>query len=203
MKQSEKTAITNDRIMAAAMDEFGEKGYAGASLNNICAAGIPKGSLYHNFRNKDELYLACVGRCFSALTDSLGRADTDGDLRKYMAARLDFFKSNQNEAHIFFDAVLQPADALRGPIEELRAGFDEFNRAVYRKALDALTLRRGVSEQDALDYFSMLQTMFNGYFSSPAFRDLSLAEKTEAHERRLERLLELLLYGVAEREAAL
>lgn len=35
------------------MQEFGSKGYRGASLNTICEAGIPKGLLYHNFKNKD------------------------------------------------------------------------------------------------------------------------------------------------------
>ena len=58
MKKEEKTGLTKERILLAAMEEFGEKGYAAASLNNICAAGIPKGLLYHNYENKDALYLA-------------------------------------------------------------------------------------------------------------------------------------------------
>ena len=66
MKKEEKTELTKERILTAAMEEFGEKGYAAAALNNICAAGIPKGLLYHNYENKDALYLACVKRSFSA-----------------------------------------------------------------------------------------------------------------------------------------
>ena len=37
MKKEEKTELTKERILTAAMEEFGEKGYAAAALNNICA----------------------------------------------------------------------------------------------------------------------------------------------------------------------
>ena len=43
MKKEEKTELTRKRILAAAMKEFGENGYQGASLNRICDIGIPKG----------------------------------------------------------------------------------------------------------------------------------------------------------------
>ena len=43
MKKSEKTEITVARMLASAMEEFGKRGYAGGSVNNICKAGINKG----------------------------------------------------------------------------------------------------------------------------------------------------------------
>lgn len=52
MKKAEKTELTKKKILHRAMQEFGSKGYRGASLNAICEAGIPKGLLYHNFKNK-------------------------------------------------------------------------------------------------------------------------------------------------------
>ena len=58
MRKETKTERTKERILAAAMDEFGSKGYAASSLNNICNAGISKGLLYHNFKSKDDLFLA-------------------------------------------------------------------------------------------------------------------------------------------------
>ena len=71
MRKEEKTERTKERILVAAMDEFGSKGYAASSLNNICNAGISKGLLYHNFENKDELFLACVRQCFHSLSEYL------------------------------------------------------------------------------------------------------------------------------------
>ena len=64
MKKAEKTERTKERILQAAMEEFGRKGYAAATIGAICSEhGIAKGLLYHNFVGKDDLYLACVSRC--------------------------------------------------------------------------------------------------------------------------------------------
>lgn len=101
-KKEEKTERTKQKILAAAMEEFGTNGYAGASLNNICSVGIPKGLLYHNFKNKDSIYLACVGQCFSTLTEYLRAADIGSDLQKYMDARLRFFHEHEKETRLFF-----------------------------------------------------------------------------------------------------
>jgi len=44
------------QIVEAAVAEFLEKGYAGASMEAIATrAGISKGGLYHHFRNQDEV----------------------------------------------------------------------------------------------------------------------------------------------------
>lgn len=74
MKKEKKTELTKKRILSLAIQEFGTKGYKGASLNSICEAGIPKGLLYHNFKNKDALYLSCVELCFHSLTQHLKMA---------------------------------------------------------------------------------------------------------------------------------
>ena len=43
----------------------------------------------------------------------------------------------------------------------------------------------------------MMQTMLNGYFSSPAFCNISLEEKMDLHEKLLPQLLDFILYGIA------
>ena len=49
MKKTEKTKLTVSKIIEAAMNEFGQNGYAGGTINNICKTGINKGLIYHNF----------------------------------------------------------------------------------------------------------------------------------------------------------
>ena len=67
MKQEEKSALARRRILDAAMREFADKGYEGASLNTVCAEnGISKGIIYHHFRDKSELYLLCVAAAVAA-----------------------------------------------------------------------------------------------------------------------------------------
>jgi AcrR family transcriptional regulator len=50
-------AAQQDAILAAALEEFSEHGFAQASLNRIiAAAGISKGALYYSFDGKEDLY---------------------------------------------------------------------------------------------------------------------------------------------------
>ncbi|MEG1845251.1 MAG: TetR/AcrR family transcriptional regulator, partial [Clostridia bacterium] len=64
------------------------------SVNTICTAGdISKGILYHYFRDKDELYLACVQELFDRLTEYL--TDALGDVSGTETAQLErYFDAN-------------------------------------------------------------------------------------------------------------
>ena len=65
LKQSEKTKRTKEKIMAAAMEEFGTKSYDAASLNTMCIENqISKALSYHKFNNKYQLYMQRVGKCY-------------------------------------------------------------------------------------------------------------------------------------------
>ena len=51
----------DDKIVAAARQEFLEKGFRGASLHQIAArAGITTGALYTRYKNKDALFCSLV-----------------------------------------------------------------------------------------------------------------------------------------------
>lgn len=60
MKQAERAELTRQKIIRAAMKEFGANGYRGGTIGNICKTGINKGLIYHYFSSKDDLYLECV-----------------------------------------------------------------------------------------------------------------------------------------------
>lgn len=62
MKRIEKTKLTISKILEAAMKEFGMNGYTGGTVNNICKHGINKGLIYHNFKDKDDLYPTYLDR---------------------------------------------------------------------------------------------------------------------------------------------
>ena len=56
MNREEKNALSRQRILEAALEEFSQKGYEAASLSNVCAEkGISKGIIYHHFKDKDAL----------------------------------------------------------------------------------------------------------------------------------------------------
>ena len=60
-----------------------------------------------------------------------------------------------------------------------------------------LTLRDGITTEDALSYSHLMQTMLNGYFSSPACQNVVLKEKVKMHETIILKLFDFMLYGIA------
>lgn len=200
MKKSEKTEITIARIMESAMVEFGTNGYAGGTVNNICKAGINKGLIYHNFSGKDEIYLECLKKSSEKFVEYVYAKDGAEDLKKYMTVRMEFFQTFPKEAHILFDALLNPPSHLSGEIAEALTEFNRLNDRICRKTLDRVILRNGIEMEDALSYFHLMQTTLNGYFSSPAFQNVVFTEKVKKHETIIPKLLDLMLYGIAEGE---
>lgn len=200
MKKSEKTEITIAKIIESAMAEFGKNGYAGGTVNNICKTGINKGLLYHNFTGKDELYIICLKRSCEKFSEYVYANDGTTDLKKYMTVRMDFFNSFPNEAHIFFDALLNTPPHLSEKINKSFAEFNTLNDSICKQTLDSIVLRKGIKMEDAFSYFHLMQTLLNGYFSSPAFQNVVLNEKVKKHEKIIPQLFDLMIYGIAEGE---
>lgn len=197
MKKSDKTELTISKIMEAAITEFGQNGYAGGTMNNICKTGINKGLLYHNFSGKDELYLTCVNFSCKKLIQHIQERNGAKNPESYLAARMDVFALYPDEAHIFFEALLCPPSHLSTEIRPAISEFTKLNEQIINTTLDAVTLRSTVAKDDAVSYFHMMQTMFNGYFSCPAFYHITLEEKMKLHEKILPQLLDFMLYGIA------
>lgn len=201
MKKEEKTELTRERIINAAILEFGSKGYEGASVNNICNDnGISKGLIYHNFKSKDEIYLLCVKRCFDTITTYFQQEKLDGELQQYMELRLRFFSEHPHYARIFFESVLQSPKHLKEEIRVLKRNFDELNMKIYRLAISKLTLRDEVTEQEALEYYNMVQNMFHGLFQYGIFNNDDFNVIMDTHETKLAKILDLMIYGIAKEE---
>lgn len=70
---TEESALGDDvrrRLLDAAAEEFGERGYEGARVADIARrAGLTTGAIYNRFRGKDDLLIAAVGE--SVLLDEV------------------------------------------------------------------------------------------------------------------------------------
>ena len=200
MRKEEKTEITRNRIFAAAIQEFGTRGYALGTVNNICRCGINKGLIYHNFKDKDTLYLQCVKKCCDELI-----AFVSGNMEQmcfvdYMSARMRFFSEHEWEAAVFLEACTNPPGHLEEKIRQICREFDEWNQAVFERELDRFELRNGVSREDALAYFLQLQKVYNLSFAGKQDPSVPPRERISLHEANIKKTFDLLLYGIAKGE---
>ena len=70
----EKLTATLEKIQEAAMDEFLNKGFLGASLRQIVKnAGVTTGAFYGYFSSKEALFASIVGQVYGG-ADLLCRA---------------------------------------------------------------------------------------------------------------------------------
>ena len=199
MKQEEKTQRTKNKIYEAALREFGTNGYAAGSVNRICEAGINKGLIYHNFKDKDELYLECVKKSCEAFISYIVLHKGEEGFVEYMNTRMHFFAEHENEAALFLETRTHPPYHLREQIQDIYAEFDDLNMAILERELCRHSLRQEVSREEALRYFLLIQKAYNFDFMHKLHPDMSVQEQIALHEKDLYKIFDLLLYGIAQR----
>lgn len=202
MTREKKNLRSRRRIIDSAIEEFGDKIYGEASINSICKRGeISKGIIYHYFKDKDDLYLTCVRESFDKLIEALNSKEYDFNIKKdikgYLSLRHRFIQENPNYGNIFFNAVLHPPKHLTEEIREMKNTLDDLNINYYRQALKNVDLREDVSEEDAVEYFMMLQETFNIYFQNKLYDGLDIKDLIEEYEQKLGKILKIMLYGIA------
>ncbi len=140
MNREEKNLQMRNKIMQAAIQEFGTKTYAEASIGNLCSLhGLSKGIIYHYFKDKDELYLSCVKECFASFSQYLQAADflADSDvsacLQHYFSVRFAFFEQNPLCFHIFYEARCTPVRHLAKKIAESAAALDHLHLSFLKR----------------------------------------------------------------------
>ncbi|MDW7730622.1 MAG: helix-turn-helix domain-containing protein [Bacillota bacterium] len=142
------------RIIDAALDEFAEKDYEAASLNNIIArAGISKGSMYHYFANKEDLYFYLINRVLEAKEIFLKKALTE--LSKPLA-EMNFFESLEFQMLASVDFAMQHyrkhqlsvrlQNMAEGPLKErlfgdLNRAFEDYVKNMVDAAMQAGEIR--------------------------------------------------------------
>lgn len=203
MKREEKNALSRKRILDAAIKEFSEKGYAGASLNTVCAEkGISKGIIYHYYKDKDELYLACVTHCFEELTAYMknSRDNFSGTqeekLQSYFEARMRFFTENPMLLGIYTDVAFNPPASVRTEIAACRREFDEFCICTLTGFLSSENIREGLSVSAIVEDFRCYIDYFNMRFAASLEGTIPSEEAIRAHKEKCRRQLSMLLYGV-------
>jgi AcrR family transcriptional regulator len=104
------------QILAAALEEFAERGYAGASMAAAAArAGVTKGLIYHYFPGKADLFKAVVRSCIQPVFDETERLITEfpGPKAELLRRLIGFAYARvaaERRERILFKLILAEAD---------------------------------------------------------------------------------------------
>ncbi len=71
---------SRERILRAAAEIAGERGYEGTSISLVSErSGLPKSSIYWHFENKDDLIAAAIDDSYRRWSESLTRSESRAD----------------------------------------------------------------------------------------------------------------------------
>lgn len=203
MKRDEKTQIMRCKIMDSALAEFSRQGYGASSINTICTAqNISKGIVYHYFKTKDVLYLACVEECFQQLTEylqtniSYENSSIEKQLEIYFTLRTRFFQTYPVYQRIFCEAVTAPPAHLKSEIQKCKQNFDTLSTQILRQLLTPVSLRPDISIEDVIETFRQFQDFINIRYQMTDLNGHSFEER----EENCLKALNILLYGVIQRK---
>lgn len=153
-----EAAQTRRELVDAAIDVFGECGYAGATLAEIAdRAGVTRGALYHHFHDKADVYDTALRRQADEVTAPLMRALTaEGPpvqrLRDFLTAYCTALDRDARFRRavdlLLFGAAGAPASAQ----ERTRRGYEAWLRAfetVLGEAGERGDLRQGLTSDAA------------------------------------------------------
>jgi len=127
-RKEEQSRETQGRLIRAARDLFGERGYAGAAMEDLVGrAGMTRGALYHQYRDKRDLFRAV----FEAAEQEIGER-----IAMSAAVETDPWEQLKAGARAVLDSANDPAVRrivfADGPAV---LGWDEWRRIDGRYAL--------------------------------------------------------------------
>lgn len=79
-KQQQRSVVTQNKLLDAAIEAFSENGFNGTSTRDIAErAGVHHPLITYHFKNKDTLWRAAADRVFLNFRESLSRSFQDSD----------------------------------------------------------------------------------------------------------------------------
>ncbi len=141
MSQKQPKEIRVDSIITAAIEEFLEKGYDGASVNAIAAkAGVSKGGLYHHFPNKEVLLMEANKKLSEPIVkiaeEAYYNVSAIHGLSNYVRGYLEYWVTRPKELSFFFFSMSRSFESklLMDYYKEYMQASIEFFTGMFQRA---------------------------------------------------------------------
>ena len=111
-----------------------------------------------------------------------------------------YFADNPYDRNIFFNVMLYTSEHIKEALFGVIERYDAYIRKQYRHLLSKIRLREGISMEMAVEYLSLFQNMYNGYYQNKASRTGDFSRFIEEHNLKISELLDIILYGISTEE---
>lgn len=206
MNKTEEKELTRQKMIEAAIVEFGLHGYEGASTNQICAgACISKGLLYHYFKSKENLFLETLRYCLEDFRQAENAAADCGRMAgiDYLAVlygvHITFFAAHPYH----YQLIAQFASSKAFPetsetLQKCREEIWNFGMEALRKFLEGISLKPETDKQQVLEMLSILiGSIQRKYISAVQANKLAVSDAQHQFVDELRDTLQLICRGIA------
>jgi AcrR family transcriptional regulator len=179
---------TAARILRAAEELLGERGYDGVSMRDVAErAGITKALIFYHFRSKDDLFGTVLDRYYEAHTQALQTSlDIEGTprerIRRMLEAYLTFIYQNRLYPRLVQQEIARGAQNL----DKIQKNFHALFEAVAKHLHGVVPAEGPLS---AKHFFLSFASMVINYFTyapvlGPVWGDDPMSERSRDERRR-------------------
>jgi len=158
-------SATLDRLFEAAVELLGERGYSGATIDDIVErAGVAKGTVYYHFRSKSELVTTLLDDGLRRLATSFrreieGAQGGETALRALVHAELAYIERYQAFSKLVMSEMWRADRDWRDSLRTLREEYVEVFAGVLRRGVAEGAFRAELDVQaSASTIFGMIAT---------------------------------------------
>jgi len=137
---------TRDRILEAALSLFSEHGYRGATTAEIARqASVAEGTIYRYFRDKKDLFLACVEPVIQEALRRESALPNEGTarerLRRRIKERVRVIRENLPVLNILFSEGRHHPEIANILLEQIAASVSPDQKAAFEGSAEAVGFR--------------------------------------------------------------
>ena len=193
---------TRNRILAAGLDEFAERGLAGARVDRIAkSAGVNKAMIYYHFDSKEDLYVSVLEEEILGRVKKVASEFEDGrELEEILTALAEnyyrFLAPGTKLAPLFLREMAEGGTRLRRIVPELglRRELQRHLRAIVDKGKEAGRYRDIDIKQAVVSFIGMCLFYL---FASPLINEVwEIEDEDRFRAERPKAIVDLFMRGM-------
>ncbi|HEX2946857.1 MAG TPA: TetR/AcrR family transcriptional regulator [Clostridia bacterium] len=196
-----------EKIIRACMEVFAEKGFEGASTNEIVQkAGISKGILFHYFGNKKDLFLYILDKTLDKAVNELNSYldPLPSDIFERIAItgmmKLKMALEQPLVYKLIYITFVNTPDSLKAAVQERYKKLYDIALPMIYNGIDYSRVRDGVDPQKAIEVLVLFMEGFQAqyleaYKNLTAEQSLLLLDKLKSDSIEYMEILKKGIYG--------
>ncbi|MCL2699643.1 MAG: TetR/AcrR family transcriptional regulator [Defluviitaleaceae bacterium] len=199
-----------ERILFAAIDEFGRRGYAGASTNAIVsAAGVSKGLLFHYYGTKKDLFMECAQYVIEKMGSAVfGRLDLANDdmferIKQSLKVKLQVCSDHPELMRMVYKLWYSDDKPIIEEYMRRHMGVDsmdnlsEYRMSVLFKGVDLSKLKESMDARRVMQYIELLlDTTWTRFAAKYDYDAYKIGENMKEYLTEADFILDMIKGGV-------